>query len=60
LRDDVATKEYRRELIALSEDTFIIKELSYFRMRFEMDASGMPTKIIGMYEGGQQDESVRN
>jgi len=59
LRDGVTTKEYR-ELIPVSQDTFIIKELSYFRMRFELDASGMPTKIIGMYEGGQQDESLRN
>jgi len=59
LRDGVATKEYR-ELIPVSQDTFIIRELSYFRMRFEMDASGMPTKIIGMYEGGQTDESVRD
>ncbi len=59
LRDGVATKDYR-ELIPLSQDTFIIKELSYFRMRFVLDASGMPTKIIGMYEGGQTDESVRN
>ena len=58
LRDGVATTNYR-ELIPLSEDTFITKELSYFRMRFEMDATGMPTKVIGTYEGGRADESVR-
>ena len=57
-RDNTAAKDYR-ELIPLSEDTFVIRELSYFRVRFEMDASGMPTKIIGMYEGGQEDQSVR-
>jgi hypothetical protein len=57
-RDNTTAKDYR-ELIPLSEDTFVIRELSYFRMRFEMDASGMPTKIIGMYEGGQEDQSVR-
>ena len=59
VRDNAAAKDYR-ELIPLSEDTFVIRELSYFRMRFEMDASGMPTKIIGMYEGGQEDQSVRD
>jgi tetratricopeptide (TPR) repeat protein len=58
-RDNTAAKDYR-ELIPLTEDTFVIRELSYFRMRFEMDASGTPTKIIGMYEGGQTDESVRD
>ena len=59
VRDNVATKDFR-ELIPLSADTFVIREISYFRMRFEMDASGMPKKIIGMYEGGGEDQSVRD
>jgi CubicO group peptidase (beta-lactamase class C family) len=59
LRDNVAAKNCR-ELIPLSMDTFIIRELSYFRVRFEVDSSGRPTKIIGMYEGGAEDQSVRN
>jgi CubicO group peptidase (beta-lactamase class C family) len=59
LRDNTATKDWR-ELIPLSMDTFVIREISYFRMHFEMDASGMPTKIIGMYEGGGEDQSVRD
>jgi CubicO group peptidase (beta-lactamase class C family) len=58
-RENVAAKDYR-ELIPLSEDTFVIRGLSYFRMRFETDASGKPTKIIGMYVGGQTDQSVRD
>ncbi len=58
-RDNAATTDCR-ELIPLSEDTFVIRELSYFRVRFEIDASGMPTKIVGMYEGGEQDQSVRD
>ena len=44
-------------MIPLSKDTFVIRELSCFRLRFEIDESGRPTKIIGMYEGGGQDES---
>jgi CubicO group peptidase (beta-lactamase class C family) len=59
LRENVAVKNYR-ELIPLSENTFVIRGLSYFRMRFEMDESGKPTKIIGMYVGGQTDQSVRD
>jgi len=58
-RENVATKDYR-ELVPLSEDTFVIRGLSYFRMRFETDATGKPAKIIGMYVGGQTDESVRD
>jgi CubicO group peptidase (beta-lactamase class C family) len=58
-RENVATKDYL-ELIPLSEDTFVIRGFSYFRMRFEMDESGKPTKIIGMYVGGQTDQSVRD
>jgi CubicO group peptidase (beta-lactamase class C family) len=58
-RENVATKDYR-ELVPLSEDTFVIRGLSYFRMHFEMDANGMPAKIIGMYVGGQTDESPRD
>jgi CubicO group peptidase (beta-lactamase class C family) len=59
LRENAAAKDFR-ELIPLSEDTFVIKGLSYFRMRFETDASGKPTEIIGMYVGGQTDHSVRD
>jgi CubicO group peptidase (beta-lactamase class C family) len=59
LRDNVATKDWR-ELAPLSTDTFILRGLSYFRMRFEIDASGIPTKIIGVYEGGGDDQSVRD
>jgi CubicO group peptidase (beta-lactamase class C family) len=59
LRDGVAAKN-RRELIPLSRDTFVIREIPYFRMRFELDESGRPTRIVGMYEGGAEDSSPRN
>lgn len=59
LRDNVAAKDYR-ELIPLSADTFVIREVSYFRMRFEIGPDGVPTKIIGLYEGGSRDESARD
>ncbi|MCH5374391.1 MAG: hypothetical protein JJ992_10460, partial [Planctomycetes bacterium] len=59
LRDNVEAKN-RRELIPLSRDTFVMREIPYFRVRFELDESGRPTKIVGMYEGGAEDESPRD
>jgi hypothetical protein len=59
LRDSVAAKT-ARELIPMSKDTFVVRELLYFRLRFEFDESGRPTKIVGLYEGGGRDESPRN
>jgi CubicO group peptidase (beta-lactamase class C family) len=57
-RDNAAATDYR-ELIPMSRDTFIMKELIYFRMRFELDENGTPIKIIGLYEWGYEDQSPR-
>jgi CubicO group peptidase (beta-lactamase class C family) len=59
LRDSVAAKD-PRELIPMSNDTFVMRELPYFRLRFEIGEDGRPMKIIGMYEGGATDESPRD
>lgn len=59
LRDNVAAKD-PRELIPMSKDAFVIRELPFFRLRFEIGQGGTPTKIIGMYEGGATDESLRD
>jgi tetratricopeptide (TPR) repeat protein len=44
-RENVEAKDYRR-LYPLSRDTFIIKEIAYFRLRFELDDTGSPAFII--------------
>jgi hypothetical protein len=51
LRDNVAASD-RGELIRRSSDTFVIRELFSFRLRFEMDESGRSTKIVGLNEWG--------
>jgi hypothetical protein len=41
-------------------DTLVIREISYFRLRFEIDESDRPKKVVGMNEGGAEDQSPRN
>jgi len=57
-RDNASATDYR-ELIPMSRDTFIMKELVLFRMRFDFDENGMPIKITGIYEWGYEDQSPR-
>lgn len=58
-RDNAPTKEYKK-LIPISADTFIMEHLVYFRLRFVFDEKGVAKKVIGMYEWGNTDESVRD
>ncbi len=59
LRDDAGVKDYR-ELIPLSEDTFIMRELIYFRLRFDFDDAGATYRVTGIYEQGHEDHSLRD
>ncbi|MEO8446327.1 MAG: S41 family peptidase [bacterium] len=47
------------ELTPMSEDTFMIKEVSYFRVKFVKDSSGKVSQIIGLYDDGKTDSSDR-
>jgi hypothetical protein len=38
----------------------VVNELIIFRLRFEMDENGRPEKIVGLYEWGYQDQSLRD
>ncbi len=58
-RENVDIKE-KRKLFAMSRDTFIMEGVIFFRIKFEFDAQGKPAAIIGLYEQGNQDRSVRN
>jgi CubicO group peptidase (beta-lactamase class C family) len=49
-----------RLLIPLSKETFVIEGIIYFKLRVEFDERGNPTKLIGFYENGYRDESIRN
>ncbi|NIO28919.1 MAG: serine hydrolase [Candidatus Latescibacteria bacterium] len=59
IREDAAAKDYR-ELIPMSKDTFVMRELIYFRLRFDFDDTGAPHRVTGIYEWGQEDHSTRD
>ena len=59
LRGDASTQEFRK-LTAMSREMFLIEGLVYFRMRFEFDDEGRPTKVVGIYETGHRDQSIRS
>ena len=50
----------RYRLIPLAEDLFALDGLETFRMRFVADDAGRIVKIVGLYVGGNQDESMRD
>jgi hypothetical protein len=39
---------------------YVMEGVVYFRMQFEYDDAGRPTKVVGMYDSGYRDESIRN
>ncbi len=58
-REDADTTD-PRPLLAVSRDTFVIEGVSYFKLQVVFDADGNPTKLVGIYESGQRDESPRD
>lgn len=48
------------ELTPMSEDTFMIKDVGYFRVKFVKDSSGNVTELIGLYDDGKTDSSLRS
>lgn len=58
-RENTSSNE-PRPLAALSRDTFILEGTIYFKLKVEFDDKGNPTKLIGLYENGYRDESVRS
>lgn len=48
-----------RPLSALARDTFILEGTVFFKLKVEFDDSGNPVKLIGLYENGSRDESLR-
>jgi CubicO group peptidase (beta-lactamase class C family) len=49
-----------RPLVPMSKDTFVLEGLASFKMKFEFDGKGNAIKIVGLYDDGRRDESVRN
>ncbi len=49
-----------RSLRAVSADTLFIAGVTNFKLRVEFDGNGRPTKLVGLYQGGSPDESLRD
>lgn len=47
-------------MTAISEDTFMFKDIDFFRLKFIKDANGNVTEINGLYDNGDVDKSTRN
>lgn len=46
--------------IPMSQNLFHFDEIDYFRLEVVTDTSGQPIKLIGHYDNGQTDESIRS
>lgn len=46
-------------MIPMTEDTFMFKDLEYFRLKFIRDALGNANEVNGLYDDGHQDRSKR-
>jgi hypothetical protein len=47
------------EMIPMAEDMFSLKDLSYFRIKFNKDSDGKVNEFIGLYDNGYSDKSMR-
>ncbi len=57
---EAGTAPEPRPLLALTKDTFFIQGTVWFRIKVEFDAAGRPAKLVGLYNDGRRDESIRN
>jgi tetratricopeptide (TPR) repeat protein len=58
-RENSSAGSYRK-MYPLSIDTFVLKEISWFRLRFTKDKDGNIKKITGIRQDGGTDDSLRN
>lgn len=47
------------EMTPMNEDTFMISDIDFFRIKFVSDASGEITELIGLYSDGHSDNSPK-
>jgi hypothetical protein len=52
-------KGRKQRLQPVGQDRFLVGDLDDFRLRFERDASGSVIRLIGMYNDGNEEPSVR-
>jgi hypothetical protein len=47
------------QMTPISQDTFMFKDLDYFRLKFVKDPNGNVTEVNGLYDDGNIDKSVK-
>ncbi len=47
------------QMTPMTEDTFMFRDIEYFRLKFVKDALGNVTEVNGLYDDGHQDKSKR-
>ena len=55
---DTTDPSAQNPLHAISEDTFVLEGVTWFRLQVVLDDDGQSFKLVGHYEGGGTDESV--
>jgi C-terminal processing protease CtpA/Prc len=48
------------EMTPISDDTFMIMDIDYFRVKFDKDSNGNVTGITGIYDDGHTDNTPKN
>lgn len=48
------------ELTPMSDDTFMLKEIPFFRLKFEKDSSGRVASVTGIYDNGTTDNTPKD
>lgn len=48
------------EMTLISDDTFMIKEVDYFRVKFDKDSNGNIIGITGIYDDGNTDSTLKS
>jgi hypothetical protein len=57
---DTTDPAEQKPLHPISEDTFVLENVTFFRLQVVFDEDGQPVKLVGQYEGGGSDESPRD
>ncbi len=47
------------QMTAMGNDTFMFKDIEYFRLKFTKDSEGKISEVVGIYDDGHTDRSAR-
>ena len=55
-----ASNSRPQPLLVVSNDTFVLDGITYFKLRVTFDEQGNPSTLVDLYEDGGRDESPRD